>query len=203
MPSQKATLFLALVASAAGVIIRGPNVTYDTYIRALSSTTTPIINYATTNYNYESVGWWDGPLTISASNVVSGVTSDTSAVLIKFDLSSLVGATLVPTNPVWLNYFVSDAGNAASLRELLVPWSDVRAHAALEDARSPHNRVWPPGCGPLPADASLSAPLPAFGSPRSRGPTSRSHRHRGTTPMSAAPQPEPSQLPSLAGIGLT
>jgi hypothetical protein len=47
------------------------------------------------------------------------------AILIKFDLSSIVGATLVPDNPVWLNYFVSDAGNPASLRELTVPWAHV------------------------------------------------------------------------------
>ena len=63
----------------------------------------------------------------------------------KFDLSSIVGATLVPTNPVWLNYFVIDAGNPAALRELTVPWAHVCAHAACEDARSPHIRVWHPG----------------------------------------------------------
>jgi hypothetical protein len=45
--------------------------------------------------------------------------------LIKFDLRSLVGATLVSSNPIWLNYFVSDAGNPASLRELVVPWNEV------------------------------------------------------------------------------
>ena len=146
MRSLKATLFLALVASVAGVIIRGPSVTYDTYIRAGNSITAPIINYATTNFNTQTQGWWDGPLMISATQVISGVTSDTSALLIKFDLSSFVGATLVPTNPVWLNYYVSDAGNNASLRELTVPWNHVCAHAAREDARSPHNRVvWHPG----------------------------------------------------------
>jgi len=137
MTSMKATLFLALVASAAGVIIRGPSVTYDTYIRAGTNNAT--------NYNHLNIGGWDGPFTISATNVVSGVTSDTCAVLMKFDLSSIVGATLVPTNPVWLNYFVIDAGNPASLRELTVPWDHVCAHAACEDARSPHNRVWHPG----------------------------------------------------------
>jgi hypothetical protein len=128
MTSHKATLFLALVASAAGVIIRGPSVTYDTYIRAGSTTTAPIstVNYTTTNFNADSFGWWDGPLTINAtSQVTSGVTFETSAILIKFDLSSIVGATLVPDNPVWLNYFVSDAGEAASLRELTVPWNHV------------------------------------------------------------------------------
>jgi hypothetical protein len=139
MTSHKATLFLALVASAAGVIIRGPSVTYDTYIRAGSTTTAPIINYATTNFNNENFGWWDGPLTISATNVVSGVTLDTSAVLIKFDLSSLDGATLVPNNPVWLNYFVSDSGNPASLRELTVPWNHVCARRLLR-RRALHNR---------------------------------------------------------------
>jgi hypothetical protein len=128
MTSLKAALFLALVASAAGVIIRGPSVTYDTYIRAGSTTTAPIstVNYTTTNFNADSFGWWAGPLTINAtSQVTSGVTSATMAILIKFDLSSIVGATLVPDNPVWLNYFVSDAGNPASLRELTVPWNHV------------------------------------------------------------------------------
>ena len=128
MSSLKAALFLALVASAAGVIIRGPSVTYDTYIRAGSTTTAPIstVNYTTTNFNADSFGWWDGPLTINAtSQAISGVTDATCAVLIKFDLSSIVGATLVPTNPVWLNYFVSDAGNPASLRELTVNWDHV------------------------------------------------------------------------------
>eukprot|EP00900_Chrysochromulina_parva_P017988 jgi/Chrpa1/26190/Chrysochromulina_OHIO_Genome00025837-RA len=105
-------------------IIRGPSVTSDTYIRAGSSFSAPVINYATTNFNYESSGWWDGPLTISAAQAISGLTSDTRAVLIKFDLSSLVGATLVSSNPIWLNYFVSDAGNTASLRELVVPWNE-------------------------------------------------------------------------------
>ena len=128
MTSLKAALFLALVASAASVIIRGPSVTYDTYIRAGSTTTAPIstVNYTTTNFNNENFGWWAGPLTINAtSQVTSGVTSATMAILIKFDLSSIVGATLVPTNPVWLNCFVSDAGNPASLRELTVPWNHV------------------------------------------------------------------------------
>ena len=99
-----------------GVILRGPSVVSDTYIRNL---------YPTTNLNTETQGWWDGPLTISATQVISGVTSDTSALLIKFDLSSFVGATLVPTKPVWLNYYVTDAGNAGSLRELVVPWNEV------------------------------------------------------------------------------
>ena len=130
MRSLKATLFLALVASVTGVILRGPSVTSDTYIRAGISTTAPIINYATTNFNAQTSGWWDGPLTISATQVISGVTSDTSALLIKFDLSSFVGATLVPNKPVWLNYYVTDAGNTASLRELLVPWNEVRTPTA-------------------------------------------------------------------------
>jgi len=126
MTSLKAALFLALVVSAAGVIIRGPSVTYDTYIRAGSSSTAPIINYATTNYNDLRSGWWDGPLTISTTTgAISGTSSDTSAVLIMFDLNSLVGATLVPTNPVWLYYFMSDAGGNPSLHELTVPWNHV------------------------------------------------------------------------------
>jgi hypothetical protein len=82
MTSHKATLFLALVASAAGVIIRGPSVVSDTYIRNI---------WPTWNLNAESQGWWDGPLTISATQVISGVITDTSALLIKFDLSSFVG----------------------------------------------------------------------------------------------------------------
>jgi hypothetical protein len=121
MRSLKATLFLALVASLTGVIIRGPSVTSDTYIRKL---------YANWNLNAEPQGWWDGPLMISATQVISGVTSDTSALLIKFDLRSFVGATLVPTKPVWLNYYVTDAGDNASLRELLVPWNEVRSPPA-------------------------------------------------------------------------
>ena len=69
-------------------------------------------------------------MTISATQVISGVTTDTSALLIKFDLRSFVGATLVPGRPAWLNYFVSDAGNIASLRELVVPWNEVRPQTA-------------------------------------------------------------------------
>jgi len=125
MRSLKATLFLVLVASVTGVIVRGPSVLSDTYIRAGSSTTAPIINYATTNFNAQTSGWWDGPLTISATQVISGVTSETSALLIKFDLSSFVGATLVPNKRAWLNYYVTDAGDNASLRELVVPWDEV------------------------------------------------------------------------------
>ena len=119
MTSLKEKLFLALVASAAGDIIRGPSVTYDTFIRAGT--------YANTNYhNHLTVGGWDGPFSINAtSQVISGVTDATCAVLIKFDLSPIVGATLLPNNPIWLNYFVSDAGNPASLRELTVPWTHV------------------------------------------------------------------------------
>ena len=117
MRSLKATLFLALVASVTGVILRGPSVASDTYIRALT--------YGDTNFNRFPAAGWDGPLTISAAQVISGVTADTSAFLIKFDLRSFVGATLVPTKPAWLNYYVTDAGDNASLRELLVPWNEV------------------------------------------------------------------------------
>ena len=116
MTSRTATLFLALAASVTGVILRGPSVTSDTYIRNL---------YATWNLNAEPRGLWAGPLTISSTQVISGVTSDTSALLIKFDLSSFVGATLEPTKPVWLNYYVTNAGDNASLRELVVPWNEV------------------------------------------------------------------------------
>ena len=118
---MKATLFLALVASVTGVILRGPSVVSDTYIRNI---------WPTWNLNAEPQGWWDGPLTISATQVISGVTTDTSALLIKFDLRSFVGATLVPGKPAWLNYFVSDSGNTASLRELVVPWNEVRTPTA-------------------------------------------------------------------------
>ena len=146
MRSLKATLFLALVASVTGVILRGPSVTSDTCIRAGISTTAPIINYATTNFNAQTSGWWDGPLTISATTgAISGVTSDTSALLIKFDLSSFVGATLVPNKTAWLNYFVTDAGNTASLRELVVPWNEVRTPTTKTRALSPDNRVRHPG----------------------------------------------------------
>ena len=115
MTTLKATRFLALVASVTGVILRGPSVTSDTYIRNL---------WPSWNLN-AAQGSWDGPLTISATQVISGVTTDTSALLIKFDLRSFVGATLVPTKSAWLNYFVSDAGDTASLSELVVPWNEV------------------------------------------------------------------------------
>ena len=196
----KATLFLALVASLTGVIIRGPNVTYDTYIRAGNSITAPIINYATTNFNAQTQGWWDGPLTISATQVISGVTTDTSALLIKFDLRSFVGATLVPGKPAWLNYFVSDSGGTASLRELVRPWNEVRTPTAKTRALPSQPRA-APWLRPLPNDAP-SPPLPAFDSPQSRGTTSHLHRHRGGPPTFPVEQPEPSQA-SLAGIGLT
>ena len=136
MESLKAMLYLALVASATGVILRGPSVVSDTYIRNL---------YANWNLNAEPQGWWDGPLTISATQVISSVTTDTSALLIKFDLRPFVGATLVPGKTAWLNYFVSDSGNIASLRELIVPWNEVRARRPRRRAHSPHNRVRHPG----------------------------------------------------------
>jgi hypothetical protein len=148
MRSLKATLFLALVASVTGVIIRGPSVTSDTYIRNL---------YASWNLNAETQGSWDGPLTInSATQVISAVTTDTSALLIKFDLRSFVGATLVPNKTAWINYFVTNAGNTASLRELLVPWNEVCWPRPL-----PRQRRAAPWLRPLPTDASLSAP-PCF-----------------------------------------
>ena len=137
MGSLKAMLYLALVASATGVILRGPSVVSDTYIRNL---------YANWNLNAEPQGWLDGPLTISATtNVISGVTTDTSALLIKFDLRPFVGATLVPGKPAWLNYFVSDSGNIASLRELLVPWNEVRPPTATTRTPLTHTTA----CGTL------------------------------------------------------
>ncbi len=134
MTSLKASLFLALIASVTGVILRGPSVVSDTYIRNL---------YPTTNLNTETQGWWDGPLTISATQVISGVTTDTSALLIKFDLSSFVGATLVPNKPAWLNYFVFDSGGIASLRELTVPWNEVRTPTAKTRALPSQPRAVP------------------------------------------------------------
>ena len=124
---MRATLFLALVASATGVILSGPSVVSDTYIRNL---------WPTRNLDSESQGWWDGPLTISATQVISGVTTDTSALMIKFDLRSFVGGTLMPGTSAWLNYYVSDSGNTASLRELVRPWNEVRA-------RRPRRRALP------------------------------------------------------------
>ena len=135
---MKATLVLALVASATGVILRGPSVVSDTYIRNL---------YATLNLNAEPQGWWDGPLTISTvtPQVISGVTTDTSALLIQFDLRSFVGATLVPGKPAWLNYYVSDTGGTASLRELIVPWNEVRPPTATTRTPLTHTTA----CGTL------------------------------------------------------
>jgi hypothetical protein len=125
-PREKQSVYGALTLLAwctmlpctGGVILRGPNATSNTHIRNL---------YANWNLNSASQGWWDGPLTINTATpqVISAVTTDTSALLIKFDLSSFVGATLVPTKRAWLNYYVSDAGDNASLRELLVPWNEV------------------------------------------------------------------------------
>jgi hypothetical protein len=131
---MRATLFLALMASATGVILRGPSVVSDTYIRNL---------WPTSNLNAEPQGWWDGPLTISATQVISGVTTDTSALLIKFDLRSFVGATLVPGKPAWLNYFVFDSGGTASLRELVRPWNEVRTPTAKTRALPSQPRAAP------------------------------------------------------------
>ena len=121
-PAMKLAFAFALVASVAGDIIRGASVTYDTYIRG---------GFSNTNYNSETTGVWDGPF--------SPVDSYTAAVLIKFDLSSLVGATLVPASPVWFYYLVLDVGNPASLHELTVPWNHVctspaKTHAPLTTA---------------------------------------------------------------------
>ena len=119
----KMKLAFALVASVAGDIIRGPSVTFDTYIRGGSG--------SNTNYNSETLVLWDGPF--------SPVSSDTKAALIRFDLSSLVGATLVPASPVWFYYRVTDEGNPGSLRELTVSWNHVctthaKTHAPLTTA---------------------------------------------------------------------
>ena len=134
--AMKATLVLALVATATGVILRGPSVVSDTYIRNL---------WPTWPLNAETQGWWDGPLTISATQVISGVTTDTSALLIQFDLRPFVGATLVPGKPAWLNYYVSDTGGTASLRELIVPWNEVRPPTATTGTPLTHTTA----CGTL------------------------------------------------------
>ena len=106
-------LAFALVAAVAGVTFRGASVTYDTRIAKGSPST---------NFNTETDGLWDGPF----SGAISSVTSDTSALLIKFDLSSLVGATLVPTSRAWLHYKnAGNTGDPANLRELTVPWDHV------------------------------------------------------------------------------
>ena len=130
-------LAFALVAAVAGDIIRGASNTDDTYIRGGSN--------SNTNYNSATTGGWDGPFSISATGVISGVTSATKALLIKFDLSSLVGATLVPASPVWFNYLVSDEGNPGSLRELTVSWNHVCTSPAEAHAPLTTNRVWHSG----------------------------------------------------------
>ena len=119
----KIKLAFALVASVAGDIIRGAGVTFDTYIRGGSN--------VNTNYNSETSVLWDGPF--------SSVTSDTKAALIRFDLSSLVGSTLVPASPVWFYYKVWNSGDTASLRELTRSWNHVctshaKTHAPLTTA---------------------------------------------------------------------
>jgi len=135
MTSRTSTLFLALVASVTGVIIRGPSVTQDTYIMGSTN--------GNTNYNANPLLGWDGPLTInSTTQAISNTDANTQALLIKFNLSSVVGATLVPNKPVWLNYYVSDVGNSASLRELLVPWNDVCTPTAK--TRTPLTTAWHP-----------------------------------------------------------
>ena len=177
-----------------GVILRGPSVTSDTYIRNL---------WPIWNLNYETQAWWVGPLTInSATQAISGVTTATSAILIKFDLRSFVGASLVPNKRAWLNYYVTDDGSNASLRELVVPWNEVRTPTTKTRARpsQPRAAPWP---RPLPADATISLPLPAFDSPQSRGTTSLLQILRGEAPALTAPQPGNGAQASLAGIGLT
>jgi hypothetical protein len=66
----------------------------------------------------------------------------------------------MPGTSAWLNYFVSDSGNAASLRELVVPWNEVRTPTAKTRTLPSQPRAVP-WLRPLPADASLSAP-PCF-----------------------------------------
>ena len=117
----KMKLAFALVASVAGDIIRGPSVTFDTYITGGSN--------ANRNYHTSTNVLWDGPIT----------SVNQKAALIKFDLSSLVGATLVPASPVWFYYKVWNSGDTASLRELTRSWNHVctspaKTHAPLTTA---------------------------------------------------------------------
>ena len=137
-------LTFALVAAVAGDIIRGASVTYDTYIRGGSS--------SSTNYNSATSVGWDGP--------ISPVDSNTKAVLIKFDLSSLVGATLVPASPVWFYYKVSNGGDPGSLRELTVSWNHVctsptKTHAPLTVALTCGTLAETPSRGRVPLCPSL------------------------------------------------
>ena len=97
-------LLLAAAPSAA-IILEGPTVTSDTYIRGGSS-------YGGRNLNNLAYGWWDGPM--------SSTSSSTSAILIKFDLTSLPANTAVLG--ATLHYYVSNYGNTASLRELTTTW---------------------------------------------------------------------------------
>ena len=188
-------LVLALVASVTGVILRGPSVTSDTYIRNL---------WPSWNLNTQTRAWWDGPLTINpATQIISAINTDTSAILIKFDLRSFVGASLVPNKRAWLNYYVTDVGDNSSLRELVVPWNEVCTPTAKTRALPSQPRA-ALRLRPLRADdASLSLPLPAFDSPQSRGTTSHSQILRGHPPTLAAPQPGNGPQASLAGIGMT
>ena len=148
-------LAFALVAAVAGDIIRGASVTYDTYIRGGSN--------SNTNYNSATSVGWDGPF--------SPVDKDTKALLIKFDLSSLVGATLVPASPVWFNYLVDDGGNPASLRELTVAWNHVRTSRAKTHA------PLPTACGTL-AETPSRGRVPLCPSLRSAG-----HSHMDQPPI--------------------
>ena len=155
-------LAFALVAAVAGDIIRGASVTYDTYIMGNENK----------NYNTKTTGGWDGPFSISATGVISGVdTGTTQALLIKFDLSSLVGATLVPASPVWFNYLVDDGGNPASLRELTVAWNHVRTSRAKTHA------PLPTACGTL-AETPSRGRVPLCPSLRSAG-----HSHMDQPPI--------------------
>ena len=143
-------LAFALVAAVAGDIIRGASVTYDTYIMGNENK----------NYNTKTTGGWDGPFSISATGVISGVDKDTKAVLIKFDLSSLGGATLVPASPVWFYYKVSNGGDPGSLRELTVSWNHVctsptKTHAPLTVALTCGTLAETPSRGRVPLCPSL------------------------------------------------
>ena len=153
---MKLAFAFALVASVAGDIIRGAGVTFDTYIRGDSN--------ANINYNSETSVSWDGPF--------SPVSSETKAALIRFDLSSLVGATLVPASSVWFYYKVSNEGDTGSLRELTVSWNHVctshaKTHAPLTTA-----------CGTLAETPSRRGRVPLCPSLRSAG-----HSHVDQPPI--------------------
>ena len=89
--------------------ISGPNASDDTYVRGGST-------FGAQNLHSNSFGWWDGPF--------YPPTAATSGVLLRFDFSA-VSAIYHPNQvaAASLTYSITNLGNTASMRELLVPWS--------------------------------------------------------------------------------